>query len=1010
MPTTGVPKTAPSMGRYDSSVAGWSAVDKVAQFSHAVGRVSGGRGSAILIALIDSQGQLIDPAADPISSRIGGSPRTAPTQPLKAGSLRFNARSSHDSFRSAFAGSVTSLERTGREGNSRRVRDMKQMPLGVLLTTSHVLSTPEEAEEATVTFLDQLGLMTVASLGYDSQPMRVPLRGAYGFVTSSTGVNEHNARYRHGVARGRDRHRRGSDGSRSCDRSGSWRRPDADLDEPDYLLYRCQDTSDEEATDDVGFTLTFCDIFPLPTETASSASPHTPSLRSSGRGYDGSGSSAAHPISSSHLDEGNTSVSPGQRSAVSEVGTAYTAASRSGAPSARRNLLLVQPLPVPLLLSTIPDVKVGDAHLIITHASNGRRCYRVHHVAVVYPDYCEYKLDNASEDESSGGPVFNSAGDFVGIQHERHGHSICLLMKSIVRNLFASDLLGMCRSPISEASVKKREPHVRAGVPAAGPVANTSIEMATMGNGVYSPKMSFKRSERSFRTNSLAETPAASLRTGIATNVGGGGSGGDFDTVASAAGPSALSALPPSTSRKPLSQEVPGYEAVFEEFYSGFDSLSHILYAFPHSRQLLKLALENLSQMKYSNGLDQMSTIGGVGAILETIDGYPQDEAIVSGALAAMCRICIYERNLAMFLHLDGVVTTMEIMKEYVHQPTVLQWGMYLLVTATDAAAVSAAQCAEMIVQSRGPQLFVNVLRVHGKVQRKSAVRHLQHNRLVRWTCDLIANLLVSDPLCSTLFLREDFLAVLLQLLFDYAGNLFLTEGLVHVFCVFVRCFADMDGDDDTHICDAQHVGAVMPGLPGSREPPLPSCSQTFLSPTDRLVNAQVSVVGSILHFARAGFASPYAVATNPHKVSFFFLCQIVASDTDNCFLRSLLEICEAAMDTKNAVTAHRGRPEGVLLQCITTLRLLLSWGLVHLHRRIRSGEHAAPGTEISFSSLGELPTTPSVTSSSLQMPAPSDELLRLRVILSAIRATMASSYELQMQLSAVERLMQQQE
>ncbi|KAL7701899.1 hypothetical protein NQL31_002215 [Lotmaria passim] len=1018
-----MPIEGPSMGRYDSSAEGWSAVDKVAQFSHAVGRVSGGRGSAILIAVMDSQGQLIDSAAEPHVSHVGGSSgsgglRTASSpQRSDAGSKHFGSvRSSHESFRSMACSSVTSLGRASLEDDPLRLRDTKQPPLGVLLTTSHVLCTPEEAKGATVTFLDQLGLMTAARLGHDSRPVRVPLRGAYGFVTSAAESNEHSKKYNRSVA-GDSVSSRGS--GIGVGRGG---RPAAsncedDDDEPDYLLYRCQDVPDEEEVEDIGFTVTFCDVFSVTTETVSGQSSQAPTpLRrvrpggsaenggeggsvtspqassyrsfSHGRSWNASSSSsinnnnggACHGFGAHSDNDGATiaASSFGRQPGSSAAETAQTTALRSNAAANANTLLLVQPLPVPLLLSAIPDVQVGDAHLMITHVNGGRRCYRVQHVAAVHPDYCEYKLASDSDDECSGGPVFSSAGDFIGIQHERGGHSICLLMKSIVRNLFESDLLGMCRSPISEVCVKKREPHSRGSYAGGG----------SGGGGLYSPAAA----------NANSASPSMSSPSPIATS----------QAITTTATTTAAAA-------KPLSQQVPGYEAVFQEFYSGFDSLLHILYAFPHSRQLLKLALENLSQLNYGSELDQMSTIGGVGAILDTIDGYPQDEAIVTGALAAMCRICIYERNLAMFLHLDGVITTMEAMKEYVHQPTVLQWGTYLLVSATDAAMTSAMHCAEVIVQSHGPQLFVNVLRVHGAVRRKSAVRHLQHSRLIRWTCDLIANLVAPAPQRTTLFLREDFLALLLQLMHDYAGSPFLIEGFVHVLCVFVRCFADLDAEaGNPLLLEAEHASPVLQDSPDSRK--LARRVSAFLLPADRLVNRQLSVdVNVPEHLARADLASPCAAATDPHKVSFFFFCQAVRGDSENRFLRSLLDICEAAMDAKSALTSHRGRPEGVLLRCFETLRLLLGWGLVELRHRGHRGSrgdssHGVPDALSNFSPPDESNGSPSATPASLRTSTTSDELTRLQVILTALKTTMRSAYELQAQVAAVEKLVQQQE
>ncbi|KAK7201190.1 hypothetical protein NESM_000180500 [Novymonas esmeraldas] len=1061
--------------RYGASVEGWSAVDKVAQFSQAVGRVSSGRGSAILIALMNSKGQLIDTSSLERSENAGGGGANVSrsfTHPGRAGiSGPATMRApQHDGGGGGAAGRVSgngahdAAEPGGpAAGGPNGATSQNPPALGVLLTTSHVFRSPKDMASASVCFLDQPIIGMAALLGREPRPVRVGLCSAFGFVSSVAPPK---------VEREEDTHQI----SAAVPAAPHHARVE---DVPDYLLYAAAaaESDDDDEAEEIGFTLTYCDVFPAEDYAAGSAEP-SPAVSHRRRSAGSHGSSAE----SAGLSPCTTSSSGGAVSAGETQGNATAtvspalfsdlAASRlprsggggggggGGAPSeasppssgwrwnraaservkggGHDSLLQVQPLPVPLLLSTIPAIKVGDIHLMITHVNDGRRSYRVQHVAAVFADHCTYVPTGFGGVTCSGGPVFNTQGDFIGVQHERNGQSLCLSIKSIVRHLFDSDLLGMCRSPISEETVKEREVHARPGdaiftaMTAPRQPGPTATSPTTTDGASASPRRDRVRGDPLPALLPHTLGPASpSMGGGVSidapspsdgsplvgascvgsprtrrqrTSVSTAGSSRKGDRLTAAGSPAAPLVAPQA---KPLSQCVPSFEEVFAEFCDGADSLPHILYAFPHSLPLVKLTMESLAQLKYEDELEHMAASGGVGAILETIDGYPQEEQIVAGALAALCRVCLYERNLAMFLHLDGVVTVMEIMKEYVHQQTVLQWGTYTLLFATDPSCASAAASIDLMVRSSAPQLLVNVLRVHGGAQRKSAARRAQHNRLVRWMCDLIANLLMANPRVTTLFLREDLLTLLLQFSRDYAGNMFLMEGIAHVFCAFVQCFAETETPPPSYVMHATSVTGGTKGCLAFSQAP-GSATTSLLREPGRSSTGGVSSSLPFLPGALPRY-SPHAVGADPHKVSFFFLCDAMRHDTDGGLARAVLDVCEAALDPKNSLTAHRGRPGVVLQRCLETFRLLLTWRLVRLPRGV-----VVPSPVDAHSSLGpsgELMLSPSLFSSPSTPPLASlfvEDRARLLAVCDGVRQELTSSSALVAKAEAVQGLLLQ--
>ncbi|GET89431.1 hypothetical protein, conserved [Leishmania tarentolae] len=1080
----GMPYGDPPKSRYSDSLEGLSAVDKVAQFSQAVGRVSGGRGSAILIALIDSTAQLID------TSSIGRSGNTGNSGTKRSPGLAHRHHRDGNCSTQRAQQLNNSVWGAGRPDASHCSTQPQSPPaLGVLLTTSHVLRSPQDMANASVCFLDQPSVGMAALLGREPRPVHVGFCSSFGFV-SSVAAPKKKREY-------------------TCQTATAAAACRLQLDdEPDYLFYAAaadDSEEDEDEAEEIGFTVTYCEVFPTHDDATHSMEPSRPLKPSRSGVRHVSRAENATPSPSGRVSRyGGVGLSkktngvpaspsesalPQERGAKEATSNATYAsrgpqwsqlaseAANKRVCSTQDSLCQVQPLPLPLLLSAIPVVKVGDIHLMITHVNDGRRSYRVKHVTAVFADYCLYEPTRFGEVTCSGGPVFNMEGDFIGVQHERNGESLCLLIKSIVRHLFDAGLLGMCRVPISGKMAKQREAHAWAG-DAAFSAMSTRVPVFSATNRISPLKGDFPvslhrtgvaaagedagregysassnrlpalspcsknsvpppRTEGCFTADATGTTMAPPLATmprsgslcTLHNQPGNSAADSSLKSIRASKDGAGVedavtaAALPLTSPSKPLTQCTPSFEEVFAEFFDGADSLPYMLYAFPHCVPLVRLIIESVAQLKREDDLDRIVAVGGVGAILEVIDGYPHEEQIVGSSLAALCRICLYKQNLSIFLHLDGVVTVMEIMKEYVRQQAVLQWGICTLLSATDISCPSAAASAEVMVRSDAPELLVNVLRVHGEALRKRTTRKSQYHHLIRWDCDLIANLLMTNPRVTTLFLREDFLTLLLQFTRDCVRDAFLMEGFSHVFCVFVQCFNEAD--------EPLHSRALQATLESGfrRYPPMSSSDSSRESLLPELsVHRGVSSSNDAAHSDGAdhacsggkelssslapstlSFYSPNTIATSPHKVSFFFLCDTMSRDTDGCLARAVLDVCEAALDPKNSITTHRGRSEVVLMRCLETLRLLLTWGLVQFPR----GEAMLLAIEgLTFHGPTSTPTLPltcfPAPSSPRSLPSFLEDTVHLLRICERVRREPASSSALVAKSEAVQRLILQ--
>ncbi|CCW64119.1 unnamed protein product [Phytomonas sp. EM1] len=404
----------------------------------------------------------------------------------------------------------------------------------------------------------------------------------------------------------------------------------------------------DDAVDEIGYTLTYCEI----ASGSGSIGRWDPSDPLGGRAY-GAGMA---PQRGSHGGE---------------------------------DLRPIQPLPLPLCLSSVPPVRIGDTHLLVTHVDGLERHYVVRSVVAVYEDYCEYALDSGRPrlgEFASGGAVFNERGDFIGLQHHRN-ESICMFVASIVRHLFDSDHLGMCRLPISEPPL--------------------AIEDSS-GDGLLD--------------SSLTQTRSA-----------------------------------------PLTAHTPSYLEVYDEFMTGYDSLLHMLSAFWYAPSLTQKVLEVMVSPSYERELRTAVSSRVVGIVLGIIDAHPHLEPLVNIALVVLCRLCVYDHNLHVFIHVGGISTVMEVLKEYLHQPRVLQWGVYCLLRLVDerASIEHRATSVNLILQCSFLEFSMNALREHARFE-------TAHMHLVSWISLLLANLIDMQPRVVTWLVQKDFIALWIDLLRTY--------------------------------------------------------------------------------------------------------------------------------------------------------------------------------------------------------------------------------------------------
>lgn len=586
---------------------GWSAIDKVMPYAHAVGRVSNGKGSVILIAVGDNS-----------------------SQNVKLGGKRSNEN------------------------------DEEQLgAMGLVLTTSHVLGSCEEAMDRTVTFLEKPVAGTAIQLGREPRAFSVSLRGDRRFVSSMKQRNK----------------------------GTSWKEKDFSTMSNAALYNELNRIDDEE--EDIGYSMTYLDMYPS-------------------------------TVDALHHDNSERQTCLSQHTAAQNVDSLH----------------LIKPLPLPLLFSKIPPVKVGDAHLMVTHINGLERSYVALKVLRVHEDYCEYETASFLCDFSSGGATFDMMGNFIGLQHQFADQCIALFTQSIVSRLFQADLLGLCCCPISslplavlqEGGMSENERNERFNQPFSILQSNPLMDVSFTGNQL----MNFGDIERS-----RARATSA------------------------------------------LASRIPSFEEVYEEFYvpNRFDSLLHMLFAFWYNSELTRRVLERMMAQEYTALHPTVATSGGIGVLMELIDGHAEDAALVERCLAALTLLCLHFCNLSVFIQVKGILTVMEVMSSYIHHSTILQWGVHCVMSATDPSQTCEATASvELFLRMNGLDLSLYALKEHGASNRN----------LTSWVGSCLHNVLLSNSAYVSLFHQKGLTYGVVPFIEQYRSDRLVLCGLLPFFSSLV--------------------------------------------------------------------------------------------------------------------------------------------------------------------------------------------------------------------------------
>ncbi|EAN88820.1 hypothetical protein C3747_140g51 [Trypanosoma cruzi] len=604
--------------RVERSMEGWSVIANITDFTHAVCRVSDGRGSAILVALpfLDS---------------------TARCDVIQDG---------------------------------RQSPQVRRDGTGVLLTTSFVFPSREEAQGATVTFLEQPVAGTNAREGRRVEPFQAPVNVEKLFFCSTPSASVL-PRSRWGVGGAFMPVPNNTPFSGNCTATGG------SLHASKFSFIG--EEEEEENEEELGYTLTFCDMNPTE-ECSAPIGIVVPPLVPPGHSF----------ISSSEVSASVSCVSLPQqllqhRPAASYLerqepqnATFFSSSCGTGSLTGRHatqrwDSYPIKPLPLPLLLSRIAKVRAGDRHLMITHINGRERHYVVQTVKRVGNDSCEYEFFDPASEFSSGGPIFDMRGDFVGLQHQSGDHSYGILISSIVRHLFQSSLLGVCRLPIVDVSVDEKKFDLDAVVP--DEVFNQPFHInqryCVLNVGAGDQLIEYEDFQRlRMRSDILGST-------------------------------------------QPPSLVAPASDHVWKEFYRDFRSLILILFAFSHAPKVTKLALEEITSHDHRQNLPNVASLGGIGIVLEIIDGYPQNEEIVLAALTVLGRASLYKSNREAIFRCDGVLTVLEIMNEYSHHASIQHWGNYCLYNVMASDSPVRTESIELFAYSQGIAVAVEALRVH---------------------------------------------------------------------------------------------------------------------------------------------------------------------------------------------------------------------------------------------------------------------------------------------------------
>ncbi|RHW71713.1 hypothetical protein DPX39_070024300 [Trypanosoma brucei equiperdum] len=618
-------QTKEQQNRFRKSLEGLSVVEKITDFLHAVCRVSNGRGSAILVGL----------------------PRHHRQQLVFLNN-----------------GHTKSRHVGGPEG---RDEQREAECSGVLLTTSFVFPNRDEAQGSSVTFLEQPVVGTSARHGRPIWSVQAPVcadKVFYQHVNANL-PKKHNPQPPPPPPRGMY----GTHDAESRN-NGPYTFADSNI----------SSTFGYEEDGVLGFTFTVCNMKSLHCPRQSAFFSRRSSLAGkpqrpppSGDPFDSftdfqsSNNSTFQAKSSERVYSPHSSIS--EMSVCGSFGGNANWRSLKGISSRSP----IRPLPLPLLLSNLPPVRVGDTHLIVAHINGKERRSVVVVVKSVESEYCEYDFFDLEWEYSSGGPIFDMQGNFIGIQHQVGFSAYGIFTTAIVRDLFKSMRLGICRIPIGDTSndMAERSVHSGTGEDALSQLFRVEGGHSNLNVGAGDQIIPFEDFQRLHLRDTIKKTKLSSA--------------GD----------------PPTS------------DAVWEEFHTDFNSIVLMLHAFAHAPQITKTALREMASNEYTKYLPNAASMGGIGILLEIIDEYANDVEIVLAAVIVLARVSLYKLNRETIYRCDGILTLLHIMDEYSYYPSIQHWGFCCLRNVMDVDSVVRAEAVELFAQCDGIDLATEVIRLH---------------------------------------------------------------------------------------------------------------------------------------------------------------------------------------------------------------------------------------------------------------------------------------------------------
>lgn len=378
----------------------------------------------------------------------------------------------------------------------------------------------------------------------------------------------------------------------------------------------------------------------------------------------------------------------------------------------------VVPLSLPVLHERVPPVMEGDAHLMVTFPEGQKpRRYFSHPVACVFESHCVYATVDLCTSVASGGPVFDTQGEWVAIQHLSSAScSYGILIRDIVGHMIDSLVLGQVRTLLLDSDPEdahEGELHHEHDGSKTGTAQRLEVEgpYATCHGQMLAVYSDVEREE---------ERRKAPVR---------------------------------HTMVLPTHQEV--WEAMYRP--SDYHSLVILLHSFPYHTKLLKKIIGQLTAPEHRADMPSLSRLGGIGMLMEAVELHPYDEELITAGVACLARLSLHEENRDAIGKYTGVMLLLSLMREYRNTPQVSQWACYCLSNLCVKETNRELENKQTFTEHSGLKLVIQALKDNGAYN-----VHLR-----RWACMLLGHVIGDNPIAFRASIEADH--NLLTVAFDLA-------------------------------------------------------------------------------------------------------------------------------------------------------------------------------------------------------------------------------------------------